>query len=158
VGCHTDACEQAEWLGDDLAVKDDAHYRYDFGRAASATAFMVKHLGGAGRPLLGRARVTAGFLGDGRRSLEALAENHYLAADELAQRLGLGEDVREALRQNYERWDGKGAYGLKGAEVVIASRLINPADVVEVYRRTGGVNAAVPSRGNGAAPSSTRSS
>jgi HD-GYP domain-containing protein (c-di-GMP phosphodiesterase class II) len=143
VGCHTDAYEQAKWLGDDLAVKRDAHYGYDFGRAVPATAFMLKHIGGAGRPLLERARVTVGFFGDGRRSLEALAENHYLATDELAQRLGLGVEVREALRQSYERWDGKGAYGLKGAEVVIASRLINLADVVEVFRRTGGVDAAV---------------
>jgi HD-GYP domain-containing protein (c-di-GMP phosphodiesterase class II) len=143
VGCHTDAYEQAKWLGDDLASKCDAHYQYDFGRAVPATAFMLKHLGGAGRPLVERARVTVGFLGDGRRALEALADNHYLATDELAQRLGLGKDVREALRQSYERWDGKGPYGLKGAEVVIASRLINLADVVEVFRRTGGVNAAV---------------
>jgi len=142
VGCHTDAYEQAKWLGDDMAVKRDAHYGYDVGRVVPATAFMLKHIGGAGRPLLERARVTVGFLGDGRRSLQALAENHYLATDELAQRLGLGEDVREALRQSYERWDGKGAYGLKGADVVISSRLINLADVVEVFRRTGGVEAA----------------
>src|SRR6201987_400370 len=143
VGCHTDAYEQAKWLGDDLAAKCDAHYGYDLGRGGPATAFMLKHAGGAGRPLLERARATVGFLGDGRRSLAALAENHYLATDELAQRLGLGDDVREALRQSYERWDGKGAYGLKGTDVVIASRLINLADVVEVFRRTGGVDAAV---------------
>jgi HD-GYP domain-containing protein (c-di-GMP phosphodiesterase class II) len=143
VGCHTDAYEQAKWLGDDLAVKSDAHYGYDFGRAGPATAFMVKHIGGAGRPLLARARVAAAFLGDGRRSLEALAENHYLATDELARRLGLGDEVREALRQSYERWDGKGPYGFKGADIAIASRLINLADVVEVFRRTGGVDAAV---------------
>ena len=31
VGCHTDAYEQAKWLGDDLVVKRDAHYGYDFG-------------------------------------------------------------------------------------------------------------------------------
>src|SRR6516162_11617599 len=97
VGCHTDAYEQAKWLGDDMAVKRDAHYGYDFGRTSSATAFMLKHIGGAGRPLLERARVTVGFVGDGRRSLEALAENHYLATDELAQRLGLDADIREAL-------------------------------------------------------------
>src|SRR5438105_13759307 len=32
VGCHTDAYEQAKWLGDDMAVKSDAHYAYDFTR------------------------------------------------------------------------------------------------------------------------------
>ena len=143
VGCHTDAYEQAKWLGDDMAIKRDAHYGYDFGRTSSATAFMLKHIGGAGRPLLERARVTVGFVGDGRRSLEALAENHYLATDELAQRLGLGADIREALRQSYERWDGKGAFGLKRDDIAISSRLINLADVIEVFRRTGGVHAAI---------------
>src|ERR1700748_3292523 len=38
VGCHTDAYEQAKWLGDDLAVKRDAHYSYDLGRVGPTTA------------------------------------------------------------------------------------------------------------------------
>ena len=134
VGCHTDAYEQAKWLGDDLSLKSDAHYAYDFGRVGPATAFMVKHIGGAGRSLPERARVGVAFMGDGRRALMSLAENHYLATDELVVRLGLGDDVRESLRQSYERWDGKGAYGMKGEEIVVASRLINLADVVEVCR------------------------
>src|ERR1700751_3347344 len=44
VGCHTDAYEQAKWLGDDLTLKSDAHYAYDMGRAAPAAAFMLKHV------------------------------------------------------------------------------------------------------------------
>ena len=143
VGCHTDAYEQAKWLGDDLSLKSDAHYAYDFGRAGPATAFMLKHIGGAGRSLPERARVGVAFMGEGRRALMSLAENHYLATDELVVRLGLGDDVRESLRQSYERWDGKGAYGMKGQEILAASRLINLADVVEVFRRTGGVEAAI---------------
>ena len=79
VGCHTDAYEQAKWLGDDLAVKRDAHYGYDLGKAGPTAAFILKNVGGAGVPLLQRARLGARFLGDGRRSLAALAENHYLA-------------------------------------------------------------------------------
>jgi hypothetical protein len=49
VGCHTDAYEQTKWLGDDLAVKADAHYSHDLGRPGPATAFLVRHIGGAGR-------------------------------------------------------------------------------------------------------------
>jgi HD-GYP domain-containing protein (c-di-GMP phosphodiesterase class II) len=143
VGCHTDAYEQAKWLGDDLSLKSDAHYAYDFGRLGPATAFMLKHIGGAGRSLPERARVGVAFVGEGRRALMSLAENHYLATDELVVRLGLGDDVRESLRQSYERWDGKGAYGMRGQEILAASRLINLADVVEVFRRTGGVEAAI---------------
>jgi HD-GYP domain-containing protein (c-di-GMP phosphodiesterase class II) len=143
VGCHTDAYEQAKWLGDDLAAKSDAHYGYDFGRPGPAAAFMIKHVGGAGAPLLQRARLGMRFFGDGRRALAAMAENHYLATDELAARLGLGEQVRASLRQSYERWDGKGAYGLAGDQIALSSRLINLADVVEVYGRTGGIDAAI---------------
>jgi HD-GYP domain-containing protein (c-di-GMP phosphodiesterase class II) len=143
VGCHTDAYEQAKWLGDDLATKSDAHYGYDFGRAGPAAAFMIKHVGGAGVPLLQRARLGVRFFGDGRRALAALAENHYLATDELAARLGLGEQVRASLKQSYERWDGKGAYGLVGDQIALSSRLINLADVVEVYGRNGGIDAAM---------------
>ena len=143
VGCHTDAYEQAKWLGDDLSVKSDAHYEYDFGKAGPTAAFLLKHIGGAGSPLLQRARIGMRFMGDGRRALAALAENHYLATDALADGLGLGEHVRTSLKESYERWDGKGAYGLRGEQIGIGSRLVNLADVVEVFRRTGGVEAAI---------------
>jgi hypothetical protein len=66
VGCHTDAYEQAKWLGDDLAVKRDAHYGYDFGKAGPAAAFLVKRVGGAGRPL--RQRVLTGVQFPRRRA------------------------------------------------------------------------------------------
>jgi HD-GYP domain-containing protein (c-di-GMP phosphodiesterase class II) len=143
VGCHTDAYEQAKWFGDDLSLKRDAHYEYDVGRPTQAVAFMLKNVGGTGRPLVERARVGIAFLGDGRRTVESAAENHYLATDELAARLGLGAEVRESLRQSYERWDGKGAYRLKGAEIALSARLMNLADVVEVFQRTRGVGAAI---------------
>jgi HD-GYP domain-containing protein (c-di-GMP phosphodiesterase class II) len=142
VGCHTDAYEQAKWFGDDLSLKEDAHYGYDFGQPRQVAAFMLKNIGGAGRPLVERARVGVAFLGDGRRSLESLAENHYRATDELATRLGLGEEVRESLRQSYERWDGKGPYGLRGQQIASSARLMNLADVVEVFQRTRGLPAA----------------
>lgn len=45
VGCHSDAYEQAKWLGDDLAVKHDT-FHHNFGRAGPTAAFMVKHVGG----------------------------------------------------------------------------------------------------------------
>ena len=59
-----------------------------------------------------------GFVGEGRRAMLDLASNHYVATDELVVRLGLGEGVRESLRQSYERWDGKGALRMKGDEIL----------------------------------------
>jgi len=143
VGCHTDAYEQAKWFGDDTTLKRDAHYYYDMGGVGPAISFVLRHVGGPERPLAARARVGMALIGDGLGAMRELAENHYRATDELVERLGLGEEVRESLRQTYERWDGKGAYGMTGEEIALSSRLINLADVVEVFGRTGGVDAAI---------------
>lgn len=143
VGCHTDAYEQAKWFGNDVWIRRDAAFRYDRGSRADAFTFVSRHLGGAGRLLLTRARVGAAFAIGGFRDFASMYENHYLAADALAERLGLGDDVRESLSQSFERWDGKGLCKLRGAAATRASRLVNLADVVEVFQRTGGVRAAI---------------
>ena len=137
VGCHTDAYEQAKWFGDDIKVKADGE-QWTGGMAT----FLVSHVG-AGKPALERARLGITFLGPGRRAMMSLLENHWLATDALTQRLGLGEDVRQSLKESYERWDGKGAFGAKGEEIMLTSRLVYLADVIEVFHRDGGVDAAV---------------
>jgi HD-GYP domain-containing protein (c-di-GMP phosphodiesterase class II) len=143
VGCHTDAYEQAKWFGDDLAVKADA-YTFDLDRPLSAAAFMFKYLGGAGRPFAARVRYAVEFAAGGRHAIEQMLTNHYLAADQLAERLGLSDAVRASLVQTYERWDGKNTpLGLRGDQIHLTSRIISLADVVEVFHRHGGVDAAV---------------
>jgi HD-GYP domain-containing protein (c-di-GMP phosphodiesterase class II) len=73
-----------------------------------------------------------------------MIENHWLATHELAVRLGLGPDVCDAVYQTFERWDGKGVPAeAKGEEIRVPARLVTLADVVEVFHRTGGVEAAV---------------
>jgi HD-GYP domain-containing protein (c-di-GMP phosphodiesterase class II)/DNA-binding CsgD family transcriptional regulator len=141
VGCHVDAYEQAKWFGDDLALKAD--YRRVDMAGASARAFVVRHIA-AGRGLGERARVGVKFAAEGRRIAHTMLENHWLATNQLAAALGLGEEVREGLYQTFERWDGKGVPAeAKGEELLIPARLVTLADVVEIYHRTGGVEAAV---------------
>ena len=142
VGCHVDAYEQAKWFGDDTALKTDFRHA-DFATAASKPLFMLRHLG-AGRSLTERTRLGLTFLGDGRKAAEAMLDNHWTAADELAARLGLAQRVRDSVEQTFERWDGKGVpKGASGEEILIASRLVTLADVVEVFHRAGGTDAAV---------------
>jgi hypothetical protein len=50
------------------------------------------------------------------------------------------------LKETYERWDGKGAFGARGEEIRLASRLIILADVVSVFHGIGGLEAAVARR------------
>jgi hypothetical protein len=92
---------------------------------------------------LERARLGVAFVGAVRRGAVIDLTSHWLAADGLARRLGLGDDVRQSLRESYERWDGKGAVGAKGDEIRLTSRLVSLADVVAVFHRLGGVDAAV---------------
>jgi HD-GYP domain-containing protein (c-di-GMP phosphodiesterase class II) len=142
VGCHVDAYEQAKWFGDDTVLKADFRHT-DFHTAADGPLFMLRHLG-AGRPMVERARLGVAFAVDGRRAAGAILENHWLAADGLAARLGLGQRVRDSIEQTFERWDGKGVpKGAKGERILVTSRLVTLADVVEVFHRAGGTDAAI---------------
>jgi HD-GYP domain-containing protein (c-di-GMP phosphodiesterase class II) len=142
VGCHVDAYEQAKWFGDDTVFKGDSR-KVDMGRPLAAGSFVVGHLGSS-RPLVHRARTGLAFLGDGRRAVRDMVENHWVATNELAARLALGDDVRDSLYQTFERWDGKGAPAeARGVQIHLAARLVNLADVVEVFHRAGGIDAAV---------------
>jgi HD-GYP domain-containing protein (c-di-GMP phosphodiesterase class II) len=138
VGCHVDAYEQARWFGDDIAVKRD--FRHVDG---PGPGFLLGHLG-AGLPPLERVRLGIAFLAHGREAAESTFVNHWRATDAMAARLGLGERVRTSIEQTYERWDGKGIpRGRRGDEILVTSRLVNLADVVEVFLGAGGIQAAV---------------
>jgi hypothetical protein len=106
VGCHVDAYEQAKWFGDDRVFKADARLA-DLGRPMEVGRYVVRHVG-AGRTWPARAWLGARFLGDGRRAMMAMFDNHWRAAAGLIEALGIGEGVRTSVEQTFERWDGKG--------------------------------------------------
>ncbi len=142
VGCHVDAYEQAKWFGDDRAVKHEIR-QVDLGRPIQSAAFTLRHLR-SGEPLLARARLGVAFLAEGRHDVDVMFDNHWRAADALAERLGLGQAVRDSVAQTFERWDGKGVpAGVRSQELLISTRLVNLADVVEVFHRAGGAEAAL---------------
>jgi HD-GYP domain-containing protein (c-di-GMP phosphodiesterase class II)/DNA-binding CsgD family transcriptional regulator len=142
VGCHVDAYEQAKWFGDDFALKDGFR-RHDLHGVGPKMALLGHHLG-RGRPLGERARTVVAFAAWGRRDVGEMLANHWFAADQLAEAVGLDDGVRTTVMQTFERWDGKGApYGVSGDEIHLASRIVNLADVLEVYHRTEGTDRAV---------------
>jgi HD-GYP domain-containing protein (c-di-GMP phosphodiesterase class II) len=142
VGCHSDAHEQARWFGDDFALKA-TKYRYDLHdpRGAAVTMGM---LGGRGNPPLHRFRVGLEFMISGRRDLDDMIAHHAALARMLAEQLGLGDDVQEAVGAAYEQWDGKGWPGnLRGDAVPIGARIAGLAEFAEVAHRVGGVPGAI---------------
>jgi HD-GYP domain-containing protein (c-di-GMP phosphodiesterase class II) len=105
--------------------------------------FMTMHLG-AGKPAWERARLGARFFAGGHRDAKDMIANHWYAADALAEHLGLDDRARATLSQTFERWDGKGVpSGSKGEEILLASRIVNLADVLEVFHRITGEDGAL---------------
>jgi HD-GYP domain-containing protein (c-di-GMP phosphodiesterase class II) len=129
VGCHVDAYEQAKWFGDEQALKADFR-RVDMAGAPVRAAFVARHAGRGG-------------LGGGQDVASVMIENHCVATRDLAAALGLGADVREALYLTFARWDGKGVPARAAEEIPLPARLVTLADVVEIYHRSEGVDAAV---------------
>ncbi|HET8673418.1 MAG TPA: HD domain-containing phosphohydrolase, partial [Thermoleophilaceae bacterium] len=141
VGCHADSYEQARWFGDEIAAKVDL-YSVDM-IGLDRARFVMRHLG-SGEVGLARARTALQFVVSGRAAMESMHSTHCLIAANLARRLELGESVHDALLQVFERWDGKGDPGeLSGASISRPVRVVQLADVVEVFHREGGVDAAV---------------
>ncbi|MGH7922645.1 MAG: HD domain-containing phosphohydrolase, partial [Candidatus Dormibacteraceae bacterium] len=141
VGCCADSFEQARWFGDDIAARAD-YYPTDL-VGANKARFVVRHVG-AGKAPVRRAGTALEFLLAGHTAIQAMRGTHCVIAADLAGRLGLGEAVRGALHQVFERWDGRGDPGrLGGTAISLPVRIVQLADVVEVFHRDGGIEAAV---------------
>jgi len=141
VGCHIDAYEQAKWFGDDLALKGGFRLIDPVGiRAVGQLLGQI----GAGRHGLDRAGTILRFASGGGRDAAQMMHNHSYAASQLASELGLPHEVRAAVVQTFERWDGRGApEGAKAEQITLPARVVNLADVLAVFYASAGADAAV---------------
>ena len=141
IGCHADSHELARWFGDDIAFRADT-YEVDW-RGLPFLRLLATHVG-QGRGLVDRGKAAASFFVNARGRLAELIHSHCTSAACLADRLGLGEPVREALTSTFERWDGSGLpAGRRGDQIPIEMRVVHLAEVAEVHWRHGGADAAV---------------
>jgi HD-GYP domain-containing protein (c-di-GMP phosphodiesterase class II) len=140
LGCHADSYEQAAWFGDDIALRADSHVVDSAG--PEITAFILRRAGKGAAPWRRALRVGSLLL-PGAGAIGAMESTHCLIAGQFAMRLGLGGHVRDALQQVFERWDGKGTpRKLVGEQIALPARIVVIADILEVFRRLGGVEAA----------------
>ncbi|HYA52870.1 MAG TPA: hypothetical protein VEG33_17075, partial [Streptosporangiaceae bacterium] len=86
VGCHTDAYEQVQWFGDDIALK-----AMKYAEAAGKLAEMARMLRllGSGATPLHRLRVGFEFALGGHKQVEAMIAQHAGLARSLGDELGL---------------------------------------------------------------------
>ena len=131
VGCAADTSELAGLFGDETALFADTHDGDLAGLRLAA--FMFRRLARGQSPVR-RLTVAGHFVATGGKSVQTVMESHCQSTGELADRLGLGDDVRRPLVQAFERWDGRGTPGLVGAgDLALAARLVHLADCIEWF-------------------------
>lgn len=141
IGCHADSHEYTQWFGDDIAVRHDSYF-VDWSGVAYQR-FLLRNIGRES-PLPHRARLAAKLLVDARGNLGGLVRSHCLSASLLAEEIGLGAEVGDALPFTFERWDGGGLPGgVAGTTIPVAMRVAQVADVAEVHHRINGVDGAI---------------
>ena len=141
VGCVADTAAVAAVFGDDIAYRGES-YEVDLA-GLPLLWFMLRHVG-AGRPAPQRLRIAANLITTGGKAIEQGLRSHCLTTAQMAGRLGLGGEVCDPLQQVFTRWDGKGVPGdVRGQDIALSTRLFHLADVVEVFHRAGGMEAAV---------------
>lgn len=140
VYCHADAHEQAFWFGDDIGLKAES---YDADMESLRALLLALRRLGTGDSGLARVRRIAAFPFGGWKALNGFLVNHSTLQSQFATAIGLPGAVSASLFQSYERWDGKGLpNALAGADIAVAARIVNVADLAEVYYRTHGIDGA----------------
>ena len=141
VGCQIYGNEAARWFGDDIAFRYEAG-GMDFA-GTPAMAMMLRRAGSGGSALHRGVTALTVMATRGKTLMEQMAE-HCHAAGGLADRLGLGEDVRAGLVESYSRWDGKGyPAGLGGEDITLATRISHVAVLAEAVHNMAGTDTAV---------------
>ncbi len=141
VGCPVYGNESSMLFGDDIDFR--AHALEIDLAGFPAMVFMLRRAG-YGTSVFNRVRRGATLMATGGRGMVDQMANHCSAAGALADRLGLGSDVKAGIEQSYARWDGKGVPSdLAGDALALSARISHVAEACEVFERTSGVDAAV---------------
>jgi HD-GYP domain-containing protein (c-di-GMP phosphodiesterase class II) len=141
VGCAADTSEMAELFGDETELYAASHD--DDLKGMTRAMFIARRLGRGGSALR-RVGIVGRFLLTAGRPVQRTMEAHALALGELADRLGLGDEVRRPLLQSFERWDGRGIPGEVGdTGLAPAIRVVHLADTIEEFHHADGAEAAL---------------
>lgn len=143
IGCTAFAPEEASLYGagDDIALRA-ALARVDFGSVRDFVARALPQIG-VGAPTGRRITALARLLGD-PSAPRLHAEAQCEVGVQLARELALGEEVERALDLREERYDARGPRKLGGGDALpLAARIVDVADVAELFHCEGGEAAAV---------------
>lgn len=141
IGCQADSPELTALFVDEIAFRAGT-FPVDL-QGLDRARFLLGQAG-HGRPPAAAGWAVARMLATGPRAMQQLIDSHYASAGALADRLGMGVRVRDAIHHTFERWDGTGLpRGVGGEAIPIEMRVVHVADVTEVHLREHGPVAAI---------------
>jgi HD-GYP domain-containing protein (c-di-GMP phosphodiesterase class II) len=137
-GCTAESEIDARFFGDELVARPKMA-TVQFGSRPELMA-MAARTAHSESPALTRMTMMARASFGGLAEFRKWAASHCDVARLLGARMGLSEQVQQALRHLYERWDGKGMPGeLRGEQIPLAVRLMQVAqDADMAFQRGGG--------------------
>ena len=139
LGCTAGSHEEVVVFGPDDLMLNAVAERTDVARAREMVALM--RLTGRGAGLRRPAHLVRALAASKEAEASLMRATCEVAAL-MAERLGLGEDVRRAVHENLERWDGRGEpQKLRGDDIAVAARIAEPATQAVIFHRLGGVGA-----------------
>jgi len=141
VGCVAETPVVAALFDDDVAFRRDA---LTVDRSGLPMLGVALRHARAASPVVHRLRLGAELVVTRGAAIERGLLSHCLTTANMAERLGMGAEIREPLQQIFTRWDGKGVpSGVAGEAIASPVRLLHLADCVEVLHRVGGVDTAI---------------
>lgn len=142
LGCSSNAARICE-----LYDADDRAFKQGFktvGTSLAATLHFVFSKTAAGKPWHRRARAIGNILANGRQVADELIQSRCTRGADIARTLRFEDSVCDGIYALDEHWDGSGRpAGLRGHSIPLYSRIALLAQVVDVFHRHAGRNAAL---------------
>lgn len=140
IGCNVRGDLMAAYVGDEIALRKNIN-TIDYAHPAEMMSLMFRHfrqVNEAASPFQLARTMAKGFWGMAQLMKEESFEVCEVA-QRLAQRLGFGETIQQALLQANERWDGRGVpNGIKGENILLLVRIVALAQDVIIFNELGG--------------------
>lgn len=142
LGCSSNAARISQlYLTDDHSFKNG--FKTIDGSVKQAVAFIIRHTA-KNEPFLQRAKTILHVLRNADTLVKDIFETRCQAGANIARQMRFSEAVATGIAGLDEHWDGQGRpYRLKGQDIPLLSRIALVAQVMEVFHRSAGPNAAM---------------
>jgi putative nucleotidyltransferase with HDIG domain len=141
LGCSSNAARVCElYLADDLSFKKD--FKLVNGSLPQALRFVMSHTG-LQSGMAERFRAIINIFQNGGEISRELIETRCTRGADIARKMRFSEPVAMGIHNLDEHWDGSGKpNGIKGEDISLYARIALLAQVVDIFRMSGGEDSA----------------